>query len=126
MNGEKLDAEARGLCGRALDGVGNVMQLEIEKDMLARGGEPACEREPFAAIGEFHADLIEGRGGADLGDEALRLADLRRIEGDDQPAARRQGAHFAASPSRPWTTSRYVQTRAGGRFSQIGGPQRAE
>ena len=64
------------LSGCTFDGVGNVVQLQIEKDPLAGRGEPAGEGEAFAAIGELHADFIEGRGVADPLDEAPGLADI--------------------------------------------------
>ena len=81
------------LSGCALDGVGDVVQLEIEEDLLAGRGEPACEGKTLTAIGELHADLIEGRGVADALDEALRLVGVGQVESDDQPVARRQHAH---------------------------------
>ena len=81
------------LCGRPLDGVGDVVQLEIEKNLLAGRREPICEGKAPTAIGELHADLIESRGIADALDDALGLGGVGHVESDDQPVARLPHAH---------------------------------
>ncbi len=106
MNGEELGAESGRLRRRPLDGVGNVVQLEIEKNLTAGGGEPARERKAFFGIGKLHADLIEGGGVADALDEPLGLADIGHIERDDEPVARRERGHRAVLADAPQTPSR--------------------
>ena len=88
MDGEKRRAEARDLGDRPLDGVGDVVQLEVQEDLPAGGDEPLDEAE-FAAIGELHADLVEAGAVADPRDEPLGLRNVGHVERDDQPVARR-------------------------------------
>ncbi len=73
MNGEKRRAELRRLGGRPFHGMGDVVQLEVEEDPLARPGEPAHERKPVSAVGELHTYLVKGRRLADRLDETLGL-----------------------------------------------------
>ena len=72
---------------RPLDRAGNVVQLEVEKNLLTRGRQLRNKLEA-AAIGELHADLIEGRGLSYPLDKPSRLPDIGRIEGDDQSITR--------------------------------------
>ena len=131
MDGEEGRAELRGLRRRALDRVGDVMQLEIEKDLFARRGEPADERRGRAAVGELHADLIEDRAVADPLDKPLRLADVGHVERDDQPVAGRKRVMrgppapqaFAGAPA---CVEPIGPDRAGGRLAKTGRPRRAE
>ena len=101
MDGEKRRAEPCRLRRGALDGVGDVVELEVEKDPLARRGEPACQRKPIPAVGELHADLIEGRRIADPLDEALGLADIGDVESDDESVTRRRRPHRSSWSERP-------------------------
>ncbi len=80
------------------------MQLEIEKDLLAGGGQFGRELEA-AGVSELHADLIDRRAVADPLDETARLADVGRIEGDDQSFARLKSAQFTRPPP-AWASSR--------------------
>ncbi len=132
VDGEKGCAKPRRLRGRPLDGIGNVMQLEVEKDPLAGVGETTDERQTFAAVGEFHADLIEDRRVADCGDKLFGRCRVGDVERDDQPVDGRRGFHarswrprLGEAPGRAAASSRYVQTLAGGRLAQIGRPRSA-
>ena len=89
MDGQESPAEARDLRRRPLDRVGDVMQLQIDEDLLARRSKPADERQSVAPVYELHADLVEGHGVADRGHEPFGRGGLRDIEGDDQPVAGR-------------------------------------
>ena len=85
---EKCRAKPRDLRHCAFDGVGDVVQLEVEEDLFAGGGEPRDKFES-AAIGELHPDLVKSDAIADFIDQLLGLRDIGHIEGDDQPLARR-------------------------------------
>ena len=83
MHGEEIDAELGGVGDGALDGVADVEQLHVEKDVLAWSLQHAGELEA-AGEQQFETDLVEADRVAELGDEALRLFDRRHVEGDDQ------------------------------------------
>ena len=104
VDGEKGCAKPRRLRGRPLDGIGNVMQLEVEKDPLAGVGETTDERQTFAAVGEFHADLIEDRRVADCGDKLFGRCRVGDVERDDQPVAGVKG--FMRGPGGPVSARR--------------------
>ena len=89
VDGEEPRAQFGRLRGRPLDGVGNVVQLEVEKDLFARRSQFGDERQA-AAIGELHPNLIEDHAVADPLDEPSRVADVGHVEGDDQSIARRK------------------------------------
>ena len=72
MDGEEGRPEPRDLRRRALDRVGDVVQLEVDEDALARRRELRRQAQA-AAIGELHADLIEARRVADSRDQPLGL-----------------------------------------------------
>jgi len=86
VDGEKGHAEAGDRPHPFLHRVGDVVQLEVEKHLLALGDQVAGEIEP-ARIGELVADLVEGAGLADAIHQGARLRDASHIEADDEPVA---------------------------------------
>src|SRR5574337_1496058 len=98
MDGEEGRAKLGRLCGRTLDRVGDVVQLEVEKQPFAgRGGETTGEIESALGVGQLHADLIEKGGLADALDEALGLANFAHVERHDELSARQDRVHARAS-----------------------------
>ena len=86
MHGQKRRAEVRDLRGGALHRVGDVMQLEIEEDLLARAAQLAHQIEP-AAVNELHADLVEADRIAEPLHHGARLSRVGEVEGDDEAVA---------------------------------------
>ena len=75
------------ICPRgALDGVGDVMQLEVDENLLAVRGQPFGERQA-AGVCQFHADLVEGHAVAKPRDHCFRFAQRWQVERDDQAVA---------------------------------------
>ena len=113
VDGEECRAELRRLRGRPLDGVGNVMQLEVEKDLFARRRELGDERQA-AAIGELHADLIECRAVADPLDEASRLGRHRPYRGRRSADRAAQAGSLTSTLGASRRAGRSTRRRAAG------------
>ena len=86
VDGQEIHAHARDLARRALHRRADVMQLEIDEDALAGVLQVLRQRQP-AAIGQLHADLVEGDGVAERRDQRARRLDGLDVEGDDETVA---------------------------------------
>ena len=69
------------------DGVGDVVQLEVDKDLLAGAGQRVRVRKP-AGEGELIADLVERDRVAEPRHQRGRRFDRGDIERNDQALAR--------------------------------------
>ncbi len=87
VDGEEMHAEPCHLGRRTLDRVGDVVQLEVEEDLLARLHEPLGDGEATPAVNELHADLVEADGIAEPVDERQGLVGARHVERGDQAIA---------------------------------------
>ena len=72
MHGQEGRAELGDLPRGPLDGVGDVMQLEVDENLLAVADQPLDQRQA-AGVGQLHADLVEGDAVAEAGDHRLGL-----------------------------------------------------
>jgi len=73
MHGEKGRAELGDAFDTFLHGVADVVQLEVEKELLAGGDQVGGEAEP-AGKTELIADFIKADRVAESRDQAFRLA----------------------------------------------------
>ena len=89
-----MGAQLGDLRGRALDRVGDVVQLQVDEHPLARLRELRRQAQA-AAVGELHANLIKSHAVAEFGDETLGLGRVGRVERDDQPI---QGVDYLRAP----------------------------
>ena len=103
VNGEEVHPHLCDLPRRPLHRRANVMQLEINEHALAGAFQIAREIEA-AAIGELHADFVEGDGIAQLIDKHTRRRHAVDVERDDQPIADGIVAHAEGLP--PWPALR--------------------
>ena len=88
MDREQIGAEPGDLRRRMFDGVGDVVQLEIDEHMLAGSDEPLSQRQTAAAVDQLHADLIKCDAVVEGFHPTLRRSDVGRVERDDQALAR--------------------------------------
>jgi hypothetical protein len=68
------------------DRVADIVQLEVEKYLLAARDE-ALRKGQSACVGELIADLIKANRIPDISHQLLGLANGRKIKGDDQAVA---------------------------------------
>ena len=66
----------------ALDGVGDVAELEIEENLVAAALDLAHDLRPFG-VEKFHADLHEGLFAGEAVEEGKRFLAAGEVEGDD-------------------------------------------
>lgn len=87
MEGE--EASSGGGCGAdgSGDGVGDVMELEVEEDMEAAGGEGGDDLGAFGDE-ELQADLDPSAGGPETVGEVQGGGGVGEVEGDDEAIVR--------------------------------------
>ena len=93
VHGQEGGAERRRRAHALRDRVADIVQLEVEKHLLAGRGEAGGERQT-ARIGELIADLVEADRIPEALDEPFGLRKGGKVEGDDEAVARGQ-AHEA-------------------------------
>jgi hypothetical protein len=81
-----VEAEARDVGGRFLDGIRDVEQLHVEEHGLAGGLEALGELEA-AAEQQFEPNFVAGHGVAERRHQDARAIDARDIEGDEEAVA---------------------------------------
>ena len=91
-----MHAELGDVLHGVLDGVVDVEQLDVEKDLLALADEPLGEGEA-AGEAELQANLVEGDGVAERRDHFLGRLDGGHVEADDQAVANVEQGHGRAS-----------------------------
>jgi hypothetical protein len=88
MNGEEGRPQFGDTLDPACDRVADVVQLEIDKDLLALVGELPHQRQA-AGEAELIADLVERDGIAKPRHHRLRLLEAGHVERHNQPVAGR-------------------------------------
>ena len=87
MHGEEARAKARDALDALGDGVADIVQLQIEKDALARLHQFFGERQA-AGIGELIADLVNADGIPELLHHLLCGVHGSDVKSEDQAVAR--------------------------------------
>ena len=105
MHGEKGRADLRDALDALAHGVADVVQLEIEKYLLADAISSRAKSRP-AGKAELIADLVERHGIAEPRDQASAAADRRQIERNDQALARISDTILLIAIIRAISTSR--------------------
>jgi hypothetical protein len=95
VDGQEGRAESGDLFGGLGDGVGDVVQLEVKKDLLAGRDQLAGEAKP-PAIGQLHADLVEAHRIAQPGHHGFGGGDAGQVQGDDEAVAGVDHGHGSA------------------------------
>jgi hypothetical protein len=86
MNGEERRTDLGHLFGGAGDGVRDVVELQIKKDLLAAFDQILSEPNP-AAIGQLQPDLVKAHCIAEFGDHGFRRFGIGEIERHNQAVA---------------------------------------
>ena len=86
MNRQQFHACYRHLHGGAFDGLGNVVELEVEEDVFTLVDQLSYERHAFSCV-EFHADLVKADTLSTSFDDGTRFGGGGHIERDDDRIA---------------------------------------
>jgi len=87
MDGEELRAERRDRTHRGGDGVGNVVEFQVEEDGVAAIPERLNDGAPSGEV-EFEADFEPLAGPFKTVDESEGFGSRREVEGDDEALSR--------------------------------------
>ncbi len=104
MHREERCAERRDAFDSLGDGVADIVELEVQKNALARAREHLGEVDA-ARESQLVADLVERDRLAEPHDNRLRLRHRRDIEGNDQPLTRSKAHGAASSVASLWRRS---------------------
>ena len=71
------------MCGCALDGLADIVQLQVDEDLLSLGNQFANELHPGGSV-KLQADFVERCGIAERMDEGTGIGGRLEVQRDDQ------------------------------------------